>query len=133
MAGASASGLLRWACATSGTAVIARAMSSASRRCPLWLFMFMGMSFSERRVTFRLRSAFMFMDAALTRSLVLEFGRQIEPDADIEHEVLNPLGLGAILRLRCRGDGRWRVGHRSIGQRLEVVRDNVVAQREVDC
>ena len=37
----------------------------------------MGMSF-ERRVTFRLRSAFMFMAAALPRSLVLELRRQVD-------------------------------------------------------
>src|SRR5579871_3705043 len=138
MAGASASGLLRCACAASGTAVTATAIRSPSQRRPLTaelerlfvlLVVFMGMSFSERRVTFWLRSAFLFMDAALTRSLVLELGRQIEPDAHVEHQVLHQLRLGAIFGLRRGGDRR--VGLGAVWLRLEVVRDDVVAEREV--
>src|SRR5580658_9462343 len=105
MAGASASGLLRCAWAASGTAVIASATSSAKRfcprcpRCPQVGFIFMGMSFVERRVACRLRSAFRFMDAALAGSLVLELRRQIETDAGIEHQVVDQGGVGVCLGL----------------------------------
>src|SRR5438105_3081102 len=107
IAGASASGLTRWACAARGTVVTTAAAAEATTRVRRW-----------RASRFCLLLVIVMF--SLARRLVRELRRQVEADADVSHHVVDPLrvrgGLGLVERHR-RGPRR----------RLVLVGENVVA------